>query len=306
MMKFVRVIPIPICGLVLGLAALGNLLLPYGENIRYLCGVLSAIVLIVFALKLFLDSPHALSELKTPVPLSVVPTSTMALMLLCTYIKPFIGNAAVYLWYVAVAAHLFLMVLFFKRFIIGFKIATVYPSWFIAFVGIVVVSVTAPAMNARPIGQAAFYTGFGLYFVALALILTKMSKGIFVLEPLQMTTAIFTAPMSLCIVGYFNSFQQRSPGLIYTMLAIAVISYLYVTFKMLSSLLWKGFYPTWSAFTFPYVISALAFRLCNGFLVEQGITFFAPVAQISMWIAVAIVAYVFLHYIRFFRYVLQF
>lgn len=306
MMKFVRSVPIAICGLSLGLAALGNLLLPLGANVRYICGVLSAIVLVVFALKVFLDSPHARSELKTPVPLSVLPTSTMALMLLCTYIKPFVGNVAIYLWYVAVITHVFIMLIFFKRFILGFKVGTVYPSWFIAFVGIVVVSVTAPAMGARPIGQAAFYTGFVLYFVALALVLYKMSKRTYVADPLRLTTAIFTAPMSLCVVGYFNSFEQRNEVLVYTMLVISSISYLYVTVKMLSSLLWTGFYPTYSAFTFPYVISALAFRLGNGFLAERGITFFAPIAQISMWIAVIIVAYVFLYYIRFFRYVLRF
>jgi len=307
MMKFVKSVPIAICGLSLGLAALGNLLLlPFGAGVRYICGILSAIVLIVFALKVFLDFPHTKEELKTPVPLSVVPTATMALMLLCTYIKPFVGDLAMYLWYVAAIVHVCIMLLFFKRFILGFKVATVFPSWFIAFVGIVVVSVAAPAMGARPIGQAAFYVGFVLYFIALALILYRMSKPIYVLEPIRLTTAIFTAPMSLCIVGYFSSFEQRNETLVYAMLAIAAISYLYVTVKMLTTFLGIRFYPTYSSFTFPYVISALAFRLGNAFLIERGITFFAPFAQISMWIAVALVAYVFVHYIRFFRFVLKF
>jgi exfoliative toxin A/B len=90
------------------------------------------------------------------------------------------------------------------------------------------------------------------------------------------------------------------------MLVIAAVSYLYVTVKMLTTFLGIKFYPTYSAFTFPYVISALAFRLGNGFLAERGITFFTPIAQISVWIAVAVVVYVSLHYIRFFRYVLKF
>jgi exfoliative toxin A/B len=226
-------------------------------------------------------------------------------MLLCVYIRPFYGEAAVYIWYAATIAHLCIMLLFFRRFIIGFKIGTVFPSWFVVFVGIVVVSVTAPTIGARPIGQAAFYAGFVLYFIALALVLYKMSKPIYVLEPLRLTTAIITAPMSLCIVGYFSSFEQRNETFVYFMLAIAVISYIYVSIKMLYMLNVK-FYPTYSAFTFPYVISATAFRLCNAFLIERGITFFAPVAQLSLWLAVAIVAYVFVHYIKFFRFVLRF
>ena len=306
MMKFVRSVPMATCGLSLGFAALGNLLLPFGAEIRYICGILSALVLIVFAFKVFLDFPHAREELKTPVPLSVLPTATMALMLLCTYIRPFLGDVALFIWYAAIVTHLFIMLLFFKRFIMGFKIDTVHPSWFIAFVGIVTVSVTAPAMNARPIGQIAFYIGFVLYFIALALIAYKLSKKIHVLEPLRLTAAIFTAPMSLCIVGYFASFEQRNEVLIYTMLGIAAISYLYVTVKMLTTFLKIRFYPTYAAFTFPFVITATAFRLGNAFLVERGISLFAPVAQISMWIAILMVAYVFVHYIRFFRFVLKF
>jgi len=87
-MKFIKSIPMAICGLSLALAALGNLLLPlpHGQIIRYICGVLSLAVLIIFALKVFLDSPRAKEELKTPVPLSVLPTATMAIMLLSVYI----------------------------------------------------------------------------------------------------------------------------------------------------------------------------------------------------------------------------
>jgi len=306
MMKFIRSVPMAISGLSLGLAALGNLLLPFGAEIRYICGVLSFIVLIVFTLKVFLDFPHAREELKTPVPLSVLPTSTMALMLLCTYIRPFAGEVALIIWYVAVVTHVFIMLLFFKLFIIGFKIDTVYPSWFVVFVGIVTVSVTAPVMNARPVGQFAFYAGFTLYFIALILIIYRLTRPIHIPPPLRLTTAIFTAPASLCIVGYFSSFEQRNEILVYILLALAVISYIFVMIKMLSEYLKVRFYPTYSAFTFPFVISATAFRFGNAFLIERGISFFAPVAEISLWIAVVLVAYVFIHYIRFFRFVLKF
>ena len=304
-MKFIKSVPMALCGLSLALAALGNLLLPFGANIRYLCGTLSGIILIIFVLKVLLDFPLANEELKTPIPLSVLPTATMALMLLSAYIKPFVGNVAVWVWYAAIAMHVFIMLLFFKRFVLGFKIGTVFPSWFILFVGIVAASVTAPAMNARPFGQTIFYVGFTLYFVALILVIRRLIKAKGLPEPARPTVAIFTAPMSLCIVGYFSSFEQKSELLVYTMLAIAVISYIYVTVTMFSLLRLK-FYPTFAAFTFPYVISALAFRLGNGFLVERGLTFFGPVAQISLWLAVAVVLYVLVRYVLYFRFWLKF
>jgi len=306
MMKFIKSVPMSTCGVALGLAAFGNLLLPFGVEIRYICGVLSAVVLTIFILKICFDFPHAREELKTPVPLSVLPTSTMTLMLLCTYIKPYVGDIIVYVWYAAVITHICIMLLFFKRFILRFNINNVHPSWFVAFVGIVTVSVTAPVMNARPIGQIAFCLGIALYFIALILVIYRLTRPINIPEPLRLTGAIFTAPMSLSTVGYLSSFEQRNEIFVYILLGLAFLLYMYVTIRMLTEYLHIKFYPTYAAFTFPYVISATAFRLGDAFLVERGLNFFTPVAQISMWIAVGLVVYVVIQYIRFFRFVLKF
>ena len=107
-------------GLALAFAALGNLLLPYGGVLRFICGTLSLVILVIFTLKIVLDFPHAREELKTPVPLSVLPTATMALMLLSVYAKPYMGVLAVAVWYAALVAHVGIMVLFFKRFVLDF------------------------------------------------------------------------------------------------------------------------------------------------------------------------------------------
>ena len=299
------------CGLALALAALGNLLLPLenGTTIRYICGALSLLVLVIFALKLFLDRGHASEELKTPVPLSVLPTATMTIMLLSTYIRPHLPNVALITWYAAIIVHVLIMLVFIKRFVMGFQLGTVFPSWFIAGVGIVAASVTAPAMNAILIGQIAFYVGFVCYFAILPLVVLRMNKVRVFPEPARKTVAIFTAPMSLLIVGYFQSFvsqEQGQPILIYFMLAIAALSYIYVTFMMFSLLKIK-FYPTYAAFTFPYVISALAFRAGANFLVNRhGFDFLINIADATMWAAVVLVVFVCVHYIKYFRFWLRF
>ena len=311
MKKFIKSIPMALCGLSLALAALGNLLLPlsHGQTIRYICGALSFLVLLVFALKLIFDSPHAKEELKTPVPLSVLPTATMAIMLLSTYIRPYAGHLALGIWYAALAVHVGIMLLFIKRFVVGFKLGTVFPSWFIAGVGIVTASVTAPAMGAVTIGRIAFWVGFAFYFAILPLVVLRMNKVRIFPEPARKTVAIFTAPMSLLVVGYFSSFVsqgQVTPTLVYIMLAIAAISYIYVSCMMFSLLKIK-FYPTYSGFTFPYVISALAFRLGANFLAARhGLDFLVTIADITMWIAVVVVIYVAQHYVRYFRFWLKY
>jgi len=310
-MKFIKAIPMATCGLSLALAALGNLLisLPNGTTIRYICGILSLAVLVIFALKVFLDRPHAREELKTPVPLSVLPTATMAIMLLSTYIRPYTPDIALIIWYAALITHICIMLVFCKRFLLDFKLQTVFPSWFIVGVGIVAVSVTAPAMGAVLIGQIAFFIGLVLYFAVLPLIVLRMNKVRVFPEPARKTVAIFTAPMSLLIVGYFSSFVSQgivTPTLIYIMLTIAAISYIYVSVMMFSLLKIK-FYPTYSGFSFPYVISAIAARLGANFLSSRhGLDFLIPIADITMWIAIAVVVFVSVHYIKYFRFWLKF
>ncbi|MCL2599891.1 MAG: TDT family transporter, partial [Treponema sp.] len=295
-MKFIRSVPMATGGLSLSLAALGNLLSPleHGETMRYVCGILSFGILVVFALKLFLDSPHAREELKTPVPLSVLPTATMALMLLSVYIEPHLGGGAIAVWYAALAVHVCIMLFFFRRFVPGFRLGTVFPSWFITSVGIATASVTAPAMGAVLVGQIAFFVGFVFYFATLVLVICRMARVRIFPEPARPTIAIFTAPMSLLIVGYHNSFMQQgrlNEALVYVMLAIAVASFVYVT-AMMFTLLRIKFYPTYAAFTFPYVISATAFRIGAGFLADRGFHFFAPIAQVAQWMAIAAVVFV--------------
>ena len=304
-MKFIRIVPLALGGLSLAFASLGNLLhtLPHGDVLRCICGLISTVILVVFVIKVILDFPKVREELKTPVPLSVLPTSTMALMLLCVYVRPFLGMFAFVVWSIAVIVHILIIMLFFKRFILGFRLDTVFPTWFIIAVGIGAVCVTAPAMNAIFIGQAAFYFGFTLYFAALTTIIIRMKRIKVFPEHLRPTIAIFTAPMSLLFVGYFNSFVQQgqlNEKLVFFMMAIVSVSYVYVTIKMFS-LLRLQFYPTYTTFTFPYVISATGFRLGDGFLAERGLHFLAPVAQISMWIAIAVVVYVAVRYAIFFR-----
>ena len=296
-MKFIKNIPMAAGGLSAALAALGNLLTPHGEALRYICGILAAVILFVFILKLILDWDNVKNELKNPVVLSVFPTTTIAIILLSAYVKPYWGMFAVYIWYMAVVAQLFIMAYFIRRFVVDFKLQNVFPSWFIIGAGIAAASGNSVAMGAQSIGQILFYLGF-ILFIAIAVVVIYRMMKIEIPEPLLPTIAIFAAPAGLLLVGYFSAFEQRNALFIYIMLTIALINYLYVCVRMVSLLKLK-FYPTYVAFTFPFVIAAAAFRAADTFLMESGHYFFsfAPVA--AKWIAIFLVIYVLIRYIVF-------
>jgi len=299
-MELIRNMPLGVGGIALALASLGNLLATYGEAVRYTCGALSAAMLVLFTLKLCLAFDNLRADLRNPVILSSMAPTTMALMLLCGYAKPFIGSLAVFLWYAVVIAHVFLILLFWQRFILkNFKLENVYPTWFIVFVCIAALSVTGSVAGATLIAQASFYLGFFPHLVIMPVIIYRMIKLGPLPEPARPTIAVFTAPTNLCVTAYFCAFEYHNPVFVYCMFALGLACYIYVTVNMVFLLRLK-FYPSYSAFSFPFVISATAFRDVNMLLAGDGIYFFTPVAEISKWLAAAVVAYVLLRYAMFF------
>jgi exfoliative toxin A/B len=70
-------------------------------------------------------------------------------------------------------------------------------------------------------------------------------------------TCIFTALFSILIVGYVNSAQNISYEFLIGMYILACMFYMFALYKLVS-LRNLEFYPSFSAFTFPFVISALA------------------------------------------------
>ena len=117
MKDVIKKVPIPICGVMLGAAALGNLLQSYSEGIRYVCGVFAAFLLILALLKLIMFPGAVKEDMKNPIMASVSGTFPMALMILSTYVKPFIGQAAYYIWLFAIAIHIVLIICFTVKFL---------------------------------------------------------------------------------------------------------------------------------------------------------------------------------------------
>lgn len=88
MKEMIKRVPIPLCGVMLAMAALGNLLQSHSEQLRSVCGVIAGILLFLVILKLVLFPKAIMEDLKDPIMASVSGTFSMALMLLSTYVKP--------------------------------------------------------------------------------------------------------------------------------------------------------------------------------------------------------------------------
>jgi len=300
MNEFLKKYPVPIVGLMLGLAGAGNLVQSYGDVYRNIFGVISAILLILILAKMIKYPKGVAEALDNPVVGSVFPTFSMAIMLLSTYIKPYAGQLAYIMWLIGVLIHVILILWFTKKFVLSFKIKQVFPSWFIVYVGIVVASVTAPAFSMINVGKVSFWFGFITYLILLPIVIYRVLKVKEMPEPTLPTLAIFAAPASLLLAGYMNSFKDKNMTIVWFLVALSIILYFAVIIKMFSLLKLK-FYPSYSAFTFPLIISGIAMKLTNGFLNKsgQGIPSLQYLIKFQEVVGVLIVIYVLTRYIQF-------
>lgn len=300
MKKIIQKVPIPLCGVMLGFAALGNLLQSYGEGIRYACGIIAALLLVLILLKLVLFPNMIKEDLQNPIMASVSATFPMALMLLSTYVKPWLGAIAKYIWLFAIVLHLILIIYFTIKFIVKLQMPKVFASYFIVYVGIVVAAVTAPAFEALSIGTAAFWFGFATLLLLLVLVTIRYIKFKQIPEPAQPLICIYAAPTSLCVAGYVQSITPKSKGFLLTLLVLASILYVFALIKAIGYLKLK-FYPSFAAFTFPFVISAIATKQTMACLanMKQPMPFLQYVVLIETIIAVIFVAYTFVRYMQF-------
>lgn len=288
-MNFLKRVPLPLSGVALGFAALGNLLSAYNMSFKVICGVLAFIGLILITGKYLSDIEAFTTDMKNPVIASVSGTYTMALMLLAVYVKPVVPAFAIALWYIAIVLHFILIIYFTLNIVLKIKIPDemmkIAASFFIVYVGIAVASVTAPAFKNIVLGQICFWIGFILYipfFIYVSYRYIKLGNKKIEAKALA---CIYAAPASLCVAGYISSFEQKNIlflgglyifSLLMYLVGLAVAIDLFVSFVKNNDF---KFYPSFAGLTFPFVISAIATKQFNAVLTKT---------DIQMWIRPAL------------------
>lgn len=294
-------LPLPVTGVALGAAALGNLIESYSAGARLVCGAAALLLLLLYIIKVILYPDSFKEDMHNPIMASVFCTFSMAVMLLAGYAKPFIGNAASVIWYAGILIHIILIIYFTLKFMIKPVLTKVFASYFIVYVGIVVASVTAPAFEAQAVGQAAFWFGFILLLLLLILVTYRYIKVKEVPAPAKPLFCIYTAPASLCLAGYMQSFPEKSLGLAGFLAVLSFILYIIVLVK-LPTYLKMPFFPSYAAFTFPFVISAIGMKMTNAFLNTSGhpLPGLGAIVLIQTLIACILVIYTLIRYAMFF------
>ncbi|WP_405266889.1 TDT family transporter [Methanobrevibacter sp.] len=298
-MNIIRQLPLPVSGLILALLSLGNLLQDIHPYIRYLFGAIGCIFLILIVLKAALYPQDIKSDFENPIILSSCGTFSMSLMLLSTYLIQFMPSIAYTIWIIGIVLHIMLMIYFTYRFVISsFDISTVYPTWWIVYVGITMGAITAHIHGLNEIGFICFAIGFAAMLITTPLMIYRYVKYQDIPNMNKPLICIHTALFSILIVGYLNSTTDISNEFLIGIYLIACLMYLFSFYKLVEYRNLE-FYPSFSAFTFPFVISALATK---GVLdVMQPNILLSAISTAQTLIAVIAVFYVISEYMNFLK-----
>ena len=238
-----------------------------GFILQAVCGTAAAVLWILLVLKGVFFFPQIRAAFQDPVAASVSGTFPMSMMILSVYLTEFAFSFAVLFWYAGILLHAALIVFFSVRFLRRPKLSQVFPSWLVVYVGIVLGAITAPFCNQIFVGQICFWFGAAA-LVPLLLVLLIRCTQLPLSSPVRPLICIFAAPVSILLAGYVQSFYAHAGIVSVLLLAETVI--LVLVLLQLPSLLKLPFYPSYSAFTFPFVVTATAYLFGIQNLVEAG------------------------------------
>lgn len=297
-MNLIKKLPIPVSGLILASLSLGNLLQDIHPSLRFLFGAIGIIFLILIILKVVLYPQPIKDDFKNPVIASSSGTFSMSLMILSTYLMPFMPGISYTIWIIGIVLHILLIIYFTYHFIVhNFDISNVYPSYWIVYVGITMAAITANVHGINDADFIFFIIGFIGMIVSTPLVLYREFIYDKIPEMNRPLTCIFTALFSILIVGYVNSADIISNEFLTVLYTIASIFYIFAIYKLIRNIKIK-FYPSFAAFTFPFVISALATK---GVLGTLKIGLLNYVLALQTVIATVLVVYVLIKYIKFLK-----
>ena len=287
-------IPIPICGLILSFFSLGNLLRRYDPYLRHVCFIFGLFLLIITTLKFILYPKILKEDLNNPILASVSGTYSMALMSFSVYFINISYSISLFIWLIGVIIHISIIIYFTTNFFFHkFNIKDVYASFFVVYVGINNAAITSNDLEITNIGYIIFLYGFINLIFLLPLVLYRYINYN-IDEKNKPIILVFNAAVHITIKGYLNTAKKYNKY-IKVFYSICCLFYIFSLYKVYDYKNIK-FYPSFSAYTFPFVISAKATngiykRVLNNLLTKC-------ILEFQLIFSTFIVFYIFFLYIK--------
>lgn len=251
-------VPVPICGVALGMAGVAGVLSTWFEWIPILPAVASAVLLAVYVSRCISVRGSFGRDLSMPVSACVLGTIPMSLQILSQYLETIHWLATAVLA-VGLSLQVSLMLLVTARFLPRMWPSDLHASVFIPYVGIAASGISAPVLGYGSLGAACTCSALILAVPLMAAVVCRYVRHQVEKESERPLFCIVAAPFAICTVAagmYTDLLPLSARAVLYV---AALICFATVVWR-LPSFLRLGFMPSFASMTFPLVISATATR----------------------------------------------
>jgi exfoliative toxin A/B len=295
---FLNSLPIALGGIALSFASLGSL----AEGVpaaKATCGTVAVALLALLAARCVRHPDLLRQDLSHRINAGVAGTVPMALFVLSDYLFPASYAAAFGLWIVAFACSVFLAGNFFVRFIVRESWRELTPASFVPLIGPLLCAMTGAAFPVAGLLDVVFRVILVVTFVLMPVVAVRYATNAPTVESLRPLLCIFAAPPSMCLANWLA--LGARPGMAELAGVWAVCLALWVFgFAVALRCVRMPFQPSFSAMTFPFVISASATRLVAACL-PAGLAAqtVAAMGWLQLVVAVGLTCYVTVRFVAF-------
>lgn len=289
-------LPLAFSGCLLGLAGAGNLISDTLLELSHVFSVLGLGLWIIFLISHLLDWQNTANELKKPPVLSGMATFPMAGMILATYLLrtvPSVPLLAQVLWCFSFLLDIGLITYFTIQLLSSKEKIYATPSWTVLYVGIAVAALTYPVVGIIEIAYATIIFGFILTFYLYPRIYKDLKKRPLPNELLGQE-GIYCAPFSLLLASLVRVGGHQLLTYSIIMMIISSQIFFFLVLSRLPQILKQGFQPTFSALTFPTIVTATSLKMAQGILQFPLLNLFVT---IEVFISLTILIFVLFSYL---------
>ena len=299
MSEFLVRIPVPVCGVALGVMGLANICRVWSQQAAWLFCAASILLLCLYVARCIVVKGSFIRDMRSPVPACVFGTFPMTLLFLAQHI-PHLGFVADVVYILGAAIQLVLIVYIAVAILPRMDLGSVHACMFVPFVGIAAMGASGAAVGMQPAGAFGAILGLALAFPVLIAVSYRYVRMPRLTDAEAPMFCIMAAPFALCTVAISGSIPE-APGL-FRMIVYALALALYiVVLTRLPSLLRMGFVPSKASMGFPMTVSAVATYSVSGIFDGIAGDMLTALFLIQTVIAVVVMAHILIGYAGFLR-----
>lgn len=265
MKSVIQKCPITVAGLILAFFSLGNLwkaLISKLFNLswlamggHYLFAAAGLIFTAILLAKFILEPGQCFSMLKKPGMLASFTTVPMAMTIFAGYLGD-TTPAGWILWLSGLIIHFGIMLWFTWKFVLhNFSLKELSPSWYIVYVGLAICGFSSVNLATGFLGESTCIFSmicFALIFIGI--ILRYRKYGI---DEMQEPLLCINSAIGIVLISYLRDFDHPSMIIMWIGFIFSVLIWVWLMFHLYGWLK-DPFFPSDAAFSFPFVVSAIA------------------------------------------------